>query len=183
MANGTGISGFARSKVQINNNLCLDNNFTGIDMRDSCNFSIRSNILQGNSKGLILFKEGSTNNNRLFRNTFWENTINIENFDKTANPIVADPLFTDPANGDFSLKPGPALEHKQGLTNPEVFKTLWRKWKNRAVVQPSRTESHAKVVRASGASASAAGKQLELSYDDGSDESKKSIAGSGPFGA
>ena len=39
--------------------------------------------------------------------------------------------------------------------------------------------NHAKVVRVSGTPASAAGKQLELSYDDGTSEGKKSIAGSG----
>jgi hypothetical protein len=36
--------------------------------------------------------------------------------------------FTDANNGDFSLKSGPVQEQKQGLTNPEVFKNLWRKW-------------------------------------------------------
>jgi len=53
------------------------------------------------------------------------------NFRKTGNSILANPNFADAENGDFSLKPGPALEHKQGLTNAAIFKTLWKRWQNR----------------------------------------------------
>jgi len=51
--------------------------------------------------------------------------------DKTANSIIADPDFVDAENGNYSLKSGPALQQKQGLTNPEIIKTLWKIWKNR----------------------------------------------------
>jgi len=33
-------------------------------------------------------------------------------------------------NGNFALKAGPALENKQGITNPEIFQKLWKIWKN-----------------------------------------------------
>ena len=133
MGNGTGISGFARSKVKIENNLVLNNSFAGIDMRDSCSLLIRNNILHGNTRGLALFKETGKNSNKIGKNTFWQNKTDAENFRKTANSIEADPLFTDPDKGDFSLKPGPALENKQGLTNPQILKALWQRWKNPAV--------------------------------------------------
>lgn len=129
--NGTGISGFGRSTVKIENNLILDSSYAGIGMRNSCRLSIRNNIFQGNQRGWSLFEDKSKAGNTAYRNTFWQNKVDTENFDKTANSIAADPRFVDPANGDFSLKPGPALEHKQGLTNPKIFKALWERWKGR----------------------------------------------------
>jgi len=131
IGSGTGISGFAQSKVKIGNNIIADSSYAGIAMRDSCSLSIRDNILRGNERGLILFKEGSKNGNTVYKNTFWRNKIETENLDKTSDSIIADPAFIDAANGDFSLKPGPALQQKQGLKNPEIFKTLWKIWKNR----------------------------------------------------
>ena len=132
MGNGTGISGFARSRVRIQNNIIADSSYAGISMRDSCSLSIRNNILHGNAKGCILQKEGSKNANKVFRNLFWENEVDVENFDKPAVSISAEPGFVDPDNGDFSLNAGEALEHKQGLTDPNVFKILWKRWENRA---------------------------------------------------
>jgi len=131
MGNGTGISGFARSRVRIQNNIIADSSYAGISMRDSCNLSIRNNILQGNAKGCIVHKEGSKNANKVFRNLFWENEIDVENFAKPAVSISVEPGFADPDNGDFSLKAGEALENKQGLSDPNVFKILWKRWENR----------------------------------------------------
>ena len=131
IGNGTGIGGFAQSKVKIGNNIIADSSYAGIGMRDSCGLSIRDNNFRGNERGWILFKEGSRNGNTVYRNTFWRNKVDAENMDKTANSIIADPAFVDPDNGDYSLKSGPALQQKQGLVNPEIFKTLWKIWKNR----------------------------------------------------
>ncbi|MBN2456554.1 MAG: right-handed parallel beta-helix repeat-containing protein [Sedimentisphaerales bacterium] len=129
IANGTGISAFARSRVIIANNIIADSSYAGIGFRDSCGLQIRNNIFKGNQRGWIMFKEGERNNNGCQRNTFWQNKVDAENFQKTGNSILADPGFVDSENGDFSLKPGPALEHKQGLTNPQILKILWEKWK------------------------------------------------------
>jgi parallel beta-helix repeat protein len=131
IGNGTGIGGFARSNVKVENNVIADSSYAGIGMRDSCSLSIRNNIFQGNERGWILFKEGSRNSNTVYKNTFWRNKFVAENMDKTADSIAIDPGFVDVDNGDFSLEPGPALQQKQGLTNPEIFKKLWKVWKNR----------------------------------------------------
>lgn len=131
IGNGTGISGFARTNVKVENNIIADSGYAGIGFRDSCSISIRDNIFQGNERGWILFKESGGNGNRVYKNTFWRNKVDAENMEKTADSVVADPAFTDAENGDFSLKSGPALQQKQGLTNPEIFKKLWKIWKNR----------------------------------------------------
>ena len=78
-----------------------------------------------------MFDKGEKGGNTSYRNTFWKNKVDDENFSKTGNSINADPAFTDADNGDFSLKPGPAFENKQGLTNPQLFKDLWKIWENR----------------------------------------------------
>jgi len=131
IGNGTGVGGFARSNVKVENNIIADSSYAGIGMRDSCSLSIRDNILRGNERGWILFKEGSRNDNIVYKNTFWRNKVDAENMEKTADSIIADPAFVDADNGDFSLKPGPVLQQKQGLKNPEIFKKLWKIWKNR----------------------------------------------------
>jgi len=132
IGNGTGISGFARSNVKVENNIIADSGYAGIGMRDSCSLTIRDNIFKGNERGLILFKEGSRNSNTVGVNTFWRNKVDTENMDKPADSINADPGLVDAENGDFSLKPAAALQHRQGLADPKIFKTLWKRWQNRA---------------------------------------------------
>jgi beta-lactamase regulating signal transducer with metallopeptidase domain len=132
IGNGTGIGGFARSNVKVENNVIADSIYAGIGMRGSCSLSIRDNIFRGNERGWILFKETGGNSNSVYKNVFWNNKIETENLVKTSDSITADPGFADADNGDFSLKPGPALRQKQGLTNPEIFRMLWKRWQNRA---------------------------------------------------
>jgi parallel beta-helix repeat protein len=132
IGNGTGISGFAQTNVKVENNVIADSSYAGIGLRDSCSLTIRDNIFQGNGRAWILFKETGGNGNTVQKNTFWQNKTETENLDKATDSITADPGFIDAGNGDFSLKPGPALQQKQGLTNPGVFKMLWKMWQNRA---------------------------------------------------
>ena len=100
-------------------------------MRDSCSLVICDNIFRGNERGLIVFKEGSRGGNVVQKNTFWQNKVDTENLDEPADSISADPRFAHADNGDFSLGAGPALEQRQGLTEPQVFKWLWPRWKKR----------------------------------------------------
>jgi beta-lactamase regulating signal transducer with metallopeptidase domain len=128
MGNPEGICGFANSQVMIANNVFAGSTYAGVDMRNSCRLSIRDNIFQNNETGLKLFKEAGGDNNKVYKNTFWENKTVVDGFEIIPVFIEAAPQFTDANNGDFSLKSGPVQEQKQGLTNPEVFKNLWRKW-------------------------------------------------------
>lgn len=131
IGNSVGISSFARAKYEIKNNVIADSSYAGIGMDKSCFLKIRDNIIADNERGWIMFDRGTSGGNTSYRNTFWKNKVDDENFKKTGNSINADPDFIDADNGDYSLKAGPALEHKQGLTNPQPFKDLWKVWKNR----------------------------------------------------
>ncbi|MCK4790001.1 MAG: hypothetical protein KAV87_40050, partial [Desulfobacteraceae bacterium] len=94
----------------------------------------KDNIIKGNPSGIVVFlKEGARRGNLLIRrNTFWNNETDTENCEKAPLSISEEPAFRDPANGDFSLTGGKVMEQKQGLTDPKVFKALWKRWKNRA---------------------------------------------------
>jgi len=132
MKNGTGIDGFAGSSFKIENNVVLDNNYAGIGMRNTTSLSIRNNILMGNPRGLVLFEPDGSSQNKIGINTYWNNEVDAENVTKTPDSIDAEPGFANPENGDFSLKDGPVKEQKQGLTNPQIIKQLWNKWKGLA---------------------------------------------------
>ncbi len=131
MGNGTGIGGFARSRFEVRNNILANSSYAGIGMYQSCSLRIQDNIFIGNERGWVMFEKGDKGDNTAYRNTFWQNKVDAENFQKTANSIETDPSFVDPENGNFSLRPGPVKEHNQGLTDSQIFKTLWKIWKNR----------------------------------------------------
>jgi ketosteroid isomerase-like protein len=128
-----GISGFAQSDVKIHNNLILNSGQLGIGAQPSCRLFVKDNIIQDNPRGIVVFlREGDKRGNlRIRENTFWNNGTDTENCEKAPQSISEQLVFNDPNNGDFSLRPGPVLEQKQGLANPEVFKALWERWKNR----------------------------------------------------
>ncbi|MHC4795443.1 MAG: right-handed parallel beta-helix repeat-containing protein [Planctomycetota bacterium] len=130
--NGTGISGFAWTQVEITNNIIAKSSFAGTDMRDSCRLTIKDNIFSNNQRGLALFKESGSNGNKVLKNTIWQNATDWENMEKPKVFINAEPPFTDPDNGDFSLKPGPMAEQKQGLTDPAIHKSLWKLYQMRS---------------------------------------------------
>ncbi|MHC4545699.1 MAG: right-handed parallel beta-helix repeat-containing protein, partial [Planctomycetota bacterium] len=131
IGNAVGIGAFARAKYEIQNNVIADSSYSGIGMYKSCYLTIQDNIFLNNERGWVMFDKGEKGGNTSYINTFWKNKTDDENFKKKDNSINSDPGFMDPDNGDYSLKPGPALEDKQGLTNPQVFKALWKIWKNR----------------------------------------------------
>ncbi len=132
IGNATGISGFASSKYVIENNVIADSSYAGISFRNTCSLQIRNNIFKGNQCGWIMHDEGGRNNNGCEMNTFWQNKTDAENFRKTANSIIENPHFKDPRHGDFSLKSGAAKDNEQGLTNTEIFKRLWKVYKDRS---------------------------------------------------
>jgi len=127
VGNGTGISAFGRADYAIANNVIVNNDYAGIDMRDSCRLAIRNNVLAKNQRGIALHKEGTEDFNVLAENAYWGNATDVENMDKPQGSIAADPQFADPNHGDFSVR-GPAQEQSHGLTNPEIIMQLWRRY-------------------------------------------------------
>ncbi|MHC4467567.1 MAG: right-handed parallel beta-helix repeat-containing protein, partial [Planctomycetota bacterium] len=132
MKNGTGVDGFASSNFKIENNVIGNNTYAGIGMRNTTSLTIRNNILMSNQRGLVLFEPDGTSKNKIYMNTYWKNENDAENVTKTPDSLDTNPGFTNPENGDFSLKDSPLKEQKQGLTNSEIFKQLWNKWKGLA---------------------------------------------------
>jgi tetratricopeptide (TPR) repeat protein len=135
MKNGTGVDGFASSSFKIENNVIGDNSFAGIGMRNSTSLTIRNNILMSNERGVVLFEPDGSSRNKIDKNTYWNNKVDAENVEKTPDSVDTEPGFTNPEEGDFSLKDGAIKEQKQGLTNPEIFKQLWKKWKGLEVIK------------------------------------------------
>ncbi len=129
LGNGTGISGFANSEVDIENNVILDCGYSGVDFRESCSLSVKNNIFAGNERGIVQFKEGGRGGTRVGNNTLWQNTTDTEGLDKTGKMLTVDPGFKDAANGDFTVGKATVKSAKHGLQTPSVFPKLWEKWK------------------------------------------------------
>jgi beta-lactamase regulating signal transducer with metallopeptidase domain/peroxiredoxin len=127
LGNGEGIPAFGRADYAIANNVILNNDYAGIDMRDSCRLSIRNNVLGKNQRGLALFKEGTQNFNVVSPNVFWANATDAENLEKPAGSVTADPQFADPNHGDFAMR-APVREQEYGLTNLQILKDLWKRY-------------------------------------------------------
>jgi nitrous oxidase accessory protein NosD len=126
--NGSGVAGFYQAEFKVENNVVMDSVDSGIGMWDTCRLTLQNNILRGNPKALAVYAKGGTKDtNTIGLNTYWKNAANTENCTLPADSIQADPLFKDPNAGDSSLRPGVAAERRQGLSNPEVIRTLWRK--------------------------------------------------------
>jgi hypothetical protein len=129
LRNGAGVAAFYQAKFQIHNNVILDSAGAGIGMWDTCRLQIADNIFQGNAKALAVYPKGGKDNYVIGANTFWRNTADTENCRRADDSILADPLFQDSGAGDYSLKPGPTLDRKQGLTDPTALRRLWEWWK------------------------------------------------------
>jgi nitrous oxidase accessory protein NosD len=129
ICNSEGVAAFYQARFEIRNNLILDSTAAGIGMWDTCRLQISDNIFQGNAKALVVYPKGGKDNNVIGTNAFWQNKVDTENCRRAEDSIAADPLFLDPRNGDYSLKPGPSLEHKQGLTDPQAIRRLLERWK------------------------------------------------------
>ena len=128
IGNGSGISAFASSDLEIENNVILGNGFSGIDTRTSGQIRVKNNIIADNSKtGFAVFEDGSTRF-KVGKNTFYENGQPSTDYKLPSSTIVEDPNFADPDNGDFTVGNKTVKAAGHGLTNPEIISTLWKKY-------------------------------------------------------
>ena len=128
MGNGTGISAFAQTDVAIENNLIVNSSYAGLGTRDSCPLTVRNNVFQENTKGIVVFAEAGRNQVTLGQNSFWKNETDTENVDRPQNSITVDPRFEAPERGNFTSQADELKTNKQGLSDPSVFGNLWQKW-------------------------------------------------------
>jgi hypothetical protein len=125
--NGTGISGFSQSEVEVVNNLIGKSDFAGLDARDTCRLHVHRNLFLDNTRALVLIKESGNNRNSVQANLHWGNKTDAENFEPTPVFVHGDPQLKDVANGDFAPT-DPNLLKGHGLQDASVMKTLWAKW-------------------------------------------------------
>lgn len=126
--NGSGISTFASSDVEIENNVILNNGYAGIDTRYYGQIQVKKNIIAGNEKtGFAVFEEGSHKFN-VGKNTFWNNGTPSIDYDLPSSTIEEDPAFRNPALGNFTPGNSNIESAGHGLTDPEIISTLWKKY-------------------------------------------------------
>jgi hypothetical protein len=128
LGNATGISAFAGTDVTIENNLLLDSSFAGLDTRDTCPITVRNNVFQGNTRGLVLFAEAGKMEVNVGRNSFWNNKADSENLDLPASSLRVDAGLAGPDKGEFAAQSEATTEGGRGLTDATVFRALWEKW-------------------------------------------------------
>ena len=123
LGNGTGISTFSSTEVEIENNVILGNAHAGIDTRGSCEIEVKNNILAGNKIGFAVY-EGGNNRFHVGNNTFWKNEMASTDFDLPHSTTKANPQFADPTLGNFSV----INSTGHGLANPGILSNLWKKY-------------------------------------------------------
>ena len=126
--NGSGISAFASSDLEIENNVILKNGFSGIDTRTYGQIQVKNNIIVDNVKtGFAVFEDGS-NKFKVGKNTFHGNGEPSTDYKLPSSTIAEDPNFADPDNGDFTVGNKTIKTAGHGLTNPELISNLWKKY-------------------------------------------------------
>lgn len=129
IGNGTGISAFASSDVEIEHNVILNNEHTGIDTRGSCRIAVKDNIIAQNGKFGFAVYEGDHTRFSMKKNTIWGNESPSLDYDLQGSTIEEDPEFTDAENGDFSVGNKAVQSAEQGLSDPDLISALWATFK------------------------------------------------------
>lgn len=126
--NGSGISAFASSDVEIENNVILKNGFSGIDTRTYGQIQVKNNIIADNAKtGFAVFEEGS-HKFKVGKNTFHGNGEPSIDYKLPSSTITEAPNFVNTVNGNFSVGNKTVKSAGHGLTNPEIISNLWKKY-------------------------------------------------------
>ena len=126
--NGSGISTFGSSDVEIGNNVILDNGFSGIDTRCYGQIQVKNNIIANNQRmGFAVFEDGS-HKFKVGKNTFHGNGVPAQDYDLPSSTIEENPRFADAANGDFTVGSKAVNAEGHGLTDPVVIAALWKKY-------------------------------------------------------
>jgi nitrous oxidase accessory protein NosD len=129
IGNGTGISCFSSTEIEIANNLVLDSAHAGIDTRGSCRIEVRDNIVVGSKKTGFALYEGGDNKFKVGKNTFWNNGTPATDFKLPGSTVEEDPGFSDPEHGHYAVGNSSVRKAKHGLTDPDAIATLWEKYK------------------------------------------------------
>jgi nitrous oxidase accessory protein NosD len=128
LENGSGISTFASSDVEIENNVILENGFSGIDTRAYGRIQVNDNIIADNEKtGFAVFEEGSRKF-KVGKNTFHGNGEPGTDYTLPSSTLHENPMFADAADGDFTVGNNTVNSAGHGLSNPAAITELWEKY-------------------------------------------------------
>jgi hypothetical protein len=124
--NGTGISAFGASRVEITHNLVAGNDFAGIDMRNTCRLDVRDNLIVDNGRAFALFEESpGPNRNQIGTNGIAGNRSEPQNLQLGPQVVPVQPEFRNAALGDFTRVDSSNAVSGPGLTDPQPFSGLW----------------------------------------------------------
>jgi nitrous oxidase accessory protein NosD len=126
--NGSGISTFASSDVEIENNVIIENGYSGIDTRVYGQIQVKNNIIADNQKtGFAVFEEGSTKF-KVGKNTFHGNGEPSTDYKLPSSTLDENPKFAKASDGDFTVENNAVKSAGHGLTDPSVISILWKKY-------------------------------------------------------
>ena len=126
--NATGINVFARSKLEIKNNVILHSSYAGIAIIDTAKLEIEGNLVVDNERGVVGFSAEKGKDPSISikgKNLVYGNKAAAEMIKLPSKTIQDDPNFTDPDNGLFKTK-----AKGMGLEDPQALQALWNKWQD-----------------------------------------------------
>ena len=119
--NGSGISAFSGTEVEIHNNLIAGSEYAAIDMRDGCQLKVERNLLANNARGMVLFKESGTNRNSIGTNASAANKLETEGFEP---PPELEKVEGELAEGELAMEKAKGF----GLSDTAPIEALWKRW-------------------------------------------------------
>ena len=131
--NATGISVFASSELEIENNVIHRSARSGLSISDTAKLKVENNIIMNNGLGISGFytEKGNEPSIKLRgENIAFGNEIQTEGIKLPTELAGIDPQFEDPDSGLFASTADDAKN--MGLADPEAIETLWKKWQEAA---------------------------------------------------
>ena len=123
--NHSGVAGYYTARFDIKNNVFMASSQSAIGAWNTCQLTVEHNVFVDNAKAVVVYQQEGTDRNVIKANTFWQNETNMENCAAAGESIKENPLFTQPDQGQYSLRSGPVKAANHGLRRPAILKPLW----------------------------------------------------------
>lgn len=136
MGNRGAIWAYARSDMNLENNIFARSKESAVSFRNTCGLTLRGNSFLNNPIGLIQYEEEKVKGGygaALFGNHYSNNEKDQENYILESSLVSGKPNFTNPAKGDFSPGEGSPLlddlgQVQAGLSDAAAIEKVWARW-------------------------------------------------------